>query len=40
MINMNALRPILRLEIDDYGQDKELSKQIQLYSDTLTDYLQ
>lgn len=39
MININTLRNVLRLEIDDYGQDKELSKEIRLYSDTLTDYL-
>jgi Serine dehydrogenase proteinase len=38
-ININALRTILHLEIDDYGEDKDLSKQIRLYSDTLTDYL-
>ena len=39
MINMNTLRNLLRLEIDDYGQDKELSQAIRLYNDTLTDYL-
>lgn len=38
-IGMNKLRSLLRLEIDDYGQDKELSDAIRLYSDTLTDYL-
>jgi len=39
MIGMNTLRKILRLEIDDYGQDKDLRMNIRVYSDTLTDYL-
>lgn len=39
MIGMNRLKSTLKLEIDDYGPDKELSKHIRLYSDTLTDYL-
>jgi hypothetical protein len=40
MIGINTLRSILRLEIEDYGTDKELSKAIRMYSDTLSDYLQ
>ena len=39
MIGINTLRNVLRLEIEDYGTDKELSKSIRIYSDTLNDYL-
>lgn len=39
MIGMNTLRKVLRLEIDDYGEDKDLRNNIRVYSDTLTDYL-
>lgn len=39
MISMKTLRAVLRLEIDDFGQETELSVAIRRYSDTLTDYL-
>ena len=39
MIGMKKLRSLLKLEIDDYGEDRELSQAIRLYSDPLTDYL-
>lgn len=39
MIGMQKLKDILRLEIDDYGADKALQKNIRRYSDTLTDYV-
>lgn len=40
MIGIKTLRDVLRLEIEDYGTDKDLSKAIRMYSDTLSDYLQ
>lgn len=39
MIGMNTLRRVLRLDIDDFGSDKELGLSIRLYSDTLSEYL-
>jgi hypothetical protein len=39
MIGMLTLRSALRLEIDDFGADEELSSNIRLYSDTLGEYL-
>jgi hypothetical protein len=39
MIGMNTLRRVLRLEIDDFGLDRELSRSIRIYSDTLSEYL-
>jgi hypothetical protein len=39
MIGINTLRNLLRLDIEDYGTDKELSGPIRLYSDTLNDYI-
>jgi hypothetical protein len=39
MIGMNTLRSVLRLDIDDFGQDKELGPSIRVYSDTLSEYL-
>ncbi|HYE00365.1 MAG TPA: serine dehydrogenasease [Alphaproteobacteria bacterium] len=38
MIGMNTLRQRLRLEIDDFGADKELSHEIRVYSDVVSDY--
>lgn len=39
MIGMERVRRILRLEIDDLGQDKGLLDNVRLYSDTLSEYL-
>jgi hypothetical protein len=39
MIGIHTIRNMLRLDIEDYGQDKTLRNAIRLYSDTLTDYL-
>jgi hypothetical protein len=39
MIGMNTLRSVLRLDIDDFGPDKELGPSIRLYSGTLSEYL-
>jgi hypothetical protein len=39
MIGMNTLRDVLRLDIDDFGLDTELSRSIRTYSDTLSEYL-
>jgi membrane-bound ClpP family serine protease len=39
MIGMNTLRTVLRLDIDDFGLDTELSRSIRTYSDTLSEYL-
>jgi len=38
-IGVESLKQILRLEIDDYTDDIELSKQIRQYSDMLTGYI-
>jgi hypothetical protein len=40
MIGMNTLKSVLRLDIDDFGLDAELSRSIRTYSDTLSEYLQ
>ncbi len=40
MIGMNTLRDVLRLDIDDFGLDTELSRSIRTHSDTLSEYLQ
>ena len=40
MIGMNTLRSVLRLQIDDFGLDRELARSIRIYSDTLSEYLQ
>jgi hypothetical protein len=39
MIGMNTLRSVLRLDIDDFGADRDLSQNIRVYSDTLSEYL-
>jgi hypothetical protein len=39
MIGMDKLRSMLRIEIEDFGQDQVLRDHIRLYSDTLSDYL-
>jgi hypothetical protein len=39
MIGMETLRSLLRLKIDDFGEQAELRTAIRRYSDTLTDYL-
>jgi len=39
MIGMNTLKSVLRLDIDDFGPDKELGPSVRLYSDTLSEYL-
>jgi len=39
MIGLNVLREACRLEIDDYGDDEELQKQIRRYNDALSDYM-
>lgn len=39
-IGINTLRNELRLKIDDYDDNKQLSKHIRIYGDTLTEYLQ
>jgi len=39
MIGMNTLRSVLRLDIEDFGQDVDLSRNIRSYSDTLVEYL-
>lgn len=39
MIGMNALRDELRLDIDDFGADKELQRAVRRYNDTFSDYL-
>jgi len=40
MIGMKTLRTVLRLEIEDFGLDTELSQNVRAYSDTLVEYLQ
>jgi len=39
MIGMNRLRVELRLEIDDFGEDKDIRHHIRRYNDSLSDYL-
>jgi hypothetical protein len=39
MIGMDTLRAELRLEIDDFGQNAALQKNIRRYSDTLSEWL-
>lgn len=39
MIGMKVLKEELRLDIDDFGQNTALQKQIRRYSDTLSDWL-
>ncbi len=39
MIGMHTLRTVLRLEVDDFGLDRELSRSVRLYNDTLSEYL-
>lgn len=39
MIGISTLRGVLRLEIDDFGDNLELRNAIRRYSDTLSDYL-
>lgn len=38
MISMQTLTEKIRLEIDDFGKDKELQNAIGIYNDVLTDY--
>lgn len=40
MIGMTTLRSVLRLEIDDFGLDREFARSVRIYSDTLSEYLQ
>jgi membrane-bound ClpP family serine protease len=40
MIGMNTLRSVLRLQIDDFGSDREFARTVRIYSDTLGEYLQ
>lgn len=40
MIGMKTLRDEMRLEIDDFGADADLNRQVRRYSDTLTGYLE
>jgi len=40
MIGMNTLRSVLRLQIDDFGSDREFARTVRAYSDTLVEYLQ
>jgi hypothetical protein len=39
MIGIGTLRSLMRLDIDDFGQDPDKRDAIRRYSDTLTDYL-
>lgn len=39
MIGMKTLKDVVRLEIDDFGADAELSEAVRRYSDTLSEYL-
>jgi len=39
MISMRTLKDDCRLEIDDFGLDAELQKQVRRYNDTLSEYL-
>ncbi len=39
MIGMQTLRDTCRLEIDDFGLDPELQKQVRRFNDTLSEYL-
>ena len=39
MIGMNTLRSVLRLQIDDFGLDREFARSVRIYSDTLSEYL-
>ena len=39
MIGINTLKDVVKLEIDDYGDNKQLRNAIRIYSDTLSDYL-
>ncbi len=38
-IGMQTLRDKLRLEIDDFGVDRDLQEAVRRYSDVLSDYL-
>lgn len=37
-INMNTLRTLLKLEIDDFGQDANLREKLRAYHDTLVEF--
>jgi hypothetical protein len=39
MIGLKTLQEACRLEIDDYGGDRELQKLVRTYNDALSDYL-
>lgn len=39
MIGINKLRDLLRLHIDDFGQDFDLRRSVRRYNDTLSGYL-
>lgn len=39
MIGMNTLRSVLKLEIDDFGLDRDFGRSVRTYSDTLSEYL-
>lgn len=40
MIGMGTLRSEMRLEIEDFGGDKNLHESIRQYADTLTGYIE
>lgn len=39
MISMRTLKEVCRLDIDDFGQDPELQRNVRRYNDTLSEYL-
>lgn len=39
MIGMQTLKAVCRLEIDDFGNDKDLQSSVRRYNDTLTEYI-
>lgn len=38
-IGINTLRTVLRLKIEDYGEDEDLQKTIRVYNDVMADYV-
>lgn len=39
MIGMRTLKAVCRLEIDDFGEDRDLQASVRRYNDTLTEYI-
>jgi hypothetical protein len=39
MIGMRTLREVCKLDIDDFGQDKDLQSAVRRYNDTVTEYI-